>query len=563
MVRTTAETAALPEGVRDHGRRRASIRRRLALLILLVALPIAAERMYALLAERDRLVADTLASLRITAEMVSLAQRETLSSVQATVQTLSRQATLLLNDLPACDAYLRRLNQNIFGMQGAVLAGVDGRVKCASNRALVGVNLSDRAYVSEALAQIRPVLSDMVVTRNIGSSILVMAEAQRDEAGDPVALAAVGVDLSSMSRLAAQAAAAHPGITVQILDAKGTILVQFPRNGVAIGRMLGDHDVFRRTELQSEGTFEALGFEGEPRYFAFMRLAETKLRVLASIDQSRVAGEIDDRLFRFLALQLLGILLLMGVTWYLAQRMVVAPVRQLARDVSAVGREEASRIGDVEVEEFQPLVAAFGDMSRRLAERNGELRSLAGRLGALAHTDGLTGLANRRTFDVQFSEDWVRARDSGGSIALVMLDVDNFKLFNDTRGHPAGDDALRGVARMISAAVAGTGYLGARYGGEEFIILMSGTDLSGAIDFAEDIRRLVVAMGIEHPRVPSRVLTASFGVAAMVPGEKDYPDSLLAAADLALYEAKRHGRNRVVAAPAGDPAAPPAVARNL
>jgi len=558
-----SRSAVQTDGVRERPGRRASIRRRLAFLILLVSLPIAGERIYALMAERDRLVGDTLARLRNTTEMVSLAQRETLSSVQATVQTLARQATTLLKDLPACDAYLRRLNQNVYGMQGAALATVDGRVQCASNRALVGINISDRGYVKDALEQLRAVMSDLVVTRNIGTSVLVMAEAQRDDAGDPIAIAAVGVDLSSMARLAAQTAASHPGITVQIMDAKGTILVQFPRNGAAIGRNVGDHAVFQRMERQSEGTFEAKGFDGEARYFAFMRLAETKLRVLASIDQEKVAGDIDERIIQLFVLQLVGILLLMLLAWFLAQRMVVGPVRQLALDVSAVGREEATSIGNVEVEEFQPLVAAFGDMSRRLAERNGELRNLAGRLGALAHTDGLTGLANRRTFDVQFSEDWVRARDTGTSIALVMLDVDNFKLFNDTKGHPAGDDALRGVARMISAAVAGTPHLGARYGGEEFIVLMSGTDLSGAIDFAEDIRRLVVAMGIDHPRVPSRLLTASFGVAAMVPGQKDYPDSLLAAADLALYEAKRHGRNRVVAAPAAVLAGAPAEAAGL
>lgn len=170
-----------------------------------------------------------------------------------------------------------------------------------------------------------------------------------------------------------------------------------------------------------------------------------------------------------------------------------------------------------------------------------------GRLASLARTDGLTGLANRRTFDVQFSQDWVRARGDGAPLTLVMLDVDHFKAFNDARGHLSGDEALRGVARMLSAAATGTTHLVARYGGEEFIVLMSGVDLAAGRAFAEDVRRLLSEVAIAHPASPRRRLTASFGVASAIPTLDDSPDTLVAAADAALYEAKRSGRDRVVA----------------
>ncbi|OYW34175.1 MAG: hypothetical protein B7Z41_03215 [Rhizobiales bacterium 12-66-7] len=529
-------------------RRNVSIRRRLAYLILLVALPISAERIYALLASRDEQIGRTYEQLRDIAESAALAQRETIGAAQAVVQTLSRQASALMQDPAGCEQFLRRLNNEAVGVQGALIAGADGRVVCASTRALIGLDLSDREYVRDALATPQAVISHLITARNTGRTVIAIAEAERDPQGDPIALAAVGVDLQWMSRIAAQSGV-EDGVTVCIIDGTGTVLVRYPVESGLVGANFRDHPLIQRVLASTEGQLKAVGLDGQERYFAFARLAGTELRVLVGSDSSLMIADIDQRILTIFFALLGGVVLLIVLAWYAAEKLVVDPVQQLAFDIGAVGREEADTISQVRVEEFQPLVAAFDEMNQRLSERTEELRSQNGRLAALARMDGLTGLANRRTFDVQLSEDWVRAGDLRRPLALVMADVDHFKLFNDGRGHLAGDDALRSVARMLSAATAGTAYLAARYGGGEFVVLLPDTDLAGAVEFAEDVRRLVAALGIEHPGVPSHRLTASFGAAATVPRFPGSPDSLLAAVDSALYEAKRQGRNRVVAAP--------------
>jgi len=128
-----------------------------------------------------------------------------------------------------------------------------------------------------------------------------------------------------------------------------------------------------------------------------------------------------------------------------------------------------------------------------------------------------------------------------------MIDLDNFKTLNDTFGHPEGDEALRKVARVLEEAIQRSTDIVARYGGEEFVFLLPGTDVAGGRRMAEDIRSRIVALGIPSPGGPSPNLTASIGVATVVPAEDLTPDELIECADRALYEAKNGGRDQVLA----------------
>lgn len=165
-------------------------------------------------------------------------------------------------------------------------------------------------------------------------------------------------------------------------------------------------------------------------------------------------------------------------------------------------------------------------------------------LDATAKTDPLTGLGNRRRLDEKFDELWSRPGADRRSAALIMLDIDYFKRFNDRYGHPAGDACIVEVARCGLAALRPTD-LGIRFGGEELVFLLDGCDLSAALVVAERIRGSIEAAQIAHEDGPAGVVTVSLGVASVLPSEAVTPSELIAAADAALYLAKQTGRNRV------------------
>ena len=169
------------------------------------------------------------------------------------------------------------------------------------------------------------------------------------------------------------------------------------------------------------------------------------------------------------------------------------------------------------------------------------------RVASQATTDSLTGLGNRWTFDEELALEWRRAERVGDPLALILLDIDNFKTINDTQGHQAGDEVLRKVGQVLAARVRQVD-LAARYGGEEFAVIVPETDLEGAIDLAGRLRKALEGEEIELQNGTRLSVTASFGAA--VKGELPSGEKLVAAADKALYEAKHSGKNRVAPQPA-------------
>lgn len=178
--------------------------------------------------------------------------------------------------------------------------------------------------------------------------------------------------------------------------------------------------------------------------------------------------------------------------------------------------------------------------ARRLAGTARALEAANAELAAVANTDGLTGLANRRYFDVAFGHEWRRSRRDGSPISLLMIDVDRFKAFNDRHGHVAGDVRLRLIADAISGSIRRPGDVAARYGGEEFAVLLPATGAEGAMRVAETMRAAVAGLS-DAELGPCSV---SIGVASVRPAD-DYPALLVQAADSALYLAKNGGRNQV------------------
>ena len=165
----------------------------------------------------------------------------------------------------------------------------------------------------------------------------------------------------------------------------------------------------------------------------------------------------------------------------------------------------------------------------------------------LAHVDGLTELANRRRFDDVYDLEWQRARRSGLPLSLALLDIDSFKQFNDLYGHPAGDRALRAVARVAGAHMRRPAGLAARYGGEELVLLMPDTDAAQAQQVVCGICDEIAQLNIEHAAsTVAPILTVSVGGATLVDHAAESASSMFEAADAHLYRAKQTGRNRIV-----------------
>jgi len=205
-------------------------------------------------------------------------------------------------------------------------------------------------------------------------------------------------------------------------------------------------------------------------------------------------------------------------------------------------------VKDPQTDACSGIIGTVRDISARKAAED-EATDANRRLHALAGQDGLTGLANRRTFDDTLGQEYRRAKRERKNFGLIMIDVDWFKAFNDRYGHLAGDDCLRKVGGVLASALQRPGDLAARYGGEEFVALLPNTDEIGAASVAERIRQAVLELAIKHDASACGVATISAGVAGFNEiGRDSEADVLLQAADRALYCAKRTGRNTIVRA---------------
>jgi diguanylate cyclase (GGDEF)-like protein len=280
-----------------------------------------------------------------------------------------------------------------------------------------------------------------------------------------------------------------------------------------------------------------------------MRVPGSDVRLLVGLNEADVLQRTERELtLAYLQVGLFGLLVLI-IAWFGGERLIVKPIRSLARTAARLGRGDLSARASRAswAREFAPLAAALNDMAQRLADRERELRAANSHLQELATSDALSGLANRRGFDARLAAEWQRAGKLGRPVGLLMVDVDHFKLFNDRYGHVEGDVCLRRIGKLLQEAAQGADDMPARYGGEEFVLLLPGADIEAALSAGDRLRSAVEEMCITHVASPTGQVTISVGVASLVPGIAQDAEQLIEAADVALYAAKRRGRNTTVA----------------
>ncbi len=303
--------------------------------------------------------------------------------------------------------------------------------------------------------------------------------------------------------------------TIFLANTNGTLLMRHPAVESRIGKDIGETLLFREhLPLASSGSYisDKTAIDGLERMVSYRRLEQYPLVVGVSFSTQEIFQD-----WRGGAVK--HFLITLSMTLFLALLGVVL-TRQIGRRLLV---ENDLRQAQVKLERL-----------------NLELMDLA-------MQDGLTGLANRRRFDIALNEEFNRAMRNNLWLALIMVDVDSFKQYNDSFGHLEGDECLRIIGQTIRSCLNRAEDLPVRYGGEEFAVLLPGADLPGAIAVAERIRLAIRDQNLQHPGSPAGVITVSCGVDAVLPLRNLHiPLDLVHGADKALYKAKSIGRDHVV-----------------
>lgn len=286
--------------------------------------------------------------------------------------------------------------------------------------------------------------------------------------------------------------------SVALIRKDGVMMMRQPFNSKVIGRSIRDASTFKRFMSGSEGSFSDKSFlDGTERLYYFRNPSELPFIIMVAKAQSDIYE-----------------------SWW-KRTLIIAGLMAV-------------------------LSAAFIGLARAFVVQLNQRIRAESELALLARTDGLTGLNNRRRFDEMLDQEWHRARRKQLIFSVLFVDIDRFKIYNDTYGHQAGDDVIAKVARCISDSIRRPGDIAARYGGEEFIVALPDTETEGASHIAEAIRTAVFQLEIENIGSEFGCVTVSIGCASWDPKRDTDAASVIHAADAALYSAKTTGRNKVM-----------------
>jgi diguanylate cyclase (GGDEF)-like protein len=369
------------------------------------------------------------------------------------------------------------------------------------------------------------------------------------------------------------------GSAVFVLDADAGKVVAEAANGTGTGAAPVPVPALTselRRSLQRNGRSGVVGYsdaqdgrrggnDSGERLAAYAQIADTSWFVIGAMPLARLATEAQSVRDKNLLIGLASLLVSIAVALVLA-RSIAAPLAKLAHGMrETAGRNYASRVTPEGKDELTALARQFNDMAgkleqhqleleQRVAERSADLALAKARLAALSVTDGLTGIANRRRFDEVLAGELARAARAGAPLALLMVDVDFFKHYNEAYGHQQGDDCLRRIGGLLQSYARRAGDLAARFGGAQFVLIAFDTDSAGALALGQAIGASLEALQLAHARSPLGRVTASIGVVSTVPGVSSSFAEMLRLAGQAMTRAKEDGRNQVAVARATDPA---------
>jgi diguanylate cyclase (GGDEF)-like protein len=529
------------------------IRARLVLLALILVAPLMLERARSLEDARGKQIAHATQEFQDIAQHSVQAQREIISSVETMMKSAAYIRASSGGVGRSCDILRASMQVELPWIRSMSIVGGNGRVQCSTLPNLVGVDLSDRAYLKKAIETRGFIFSDYIVARAAKLPIMTAAYPVSAIAAGEDAVIVAGINLDWMSKVMDDLGG-RPGVSAVLIDGEGTVIAAPSDQASMIGRLLDNVPLLSAIADKAIGSDEAtrsisfVAADGSKRTVNSTRIPGTGSRLVVSIDRARVAASTNREIrTAYLQLAFVFLFVLLGAL-IAAEKLIIQPIEMLASMAKRFGQ------GDWSVRaarnhlpgEFIPLARAFNAMAAQLGQRERELVATNDRLTVIASIDMLSGLANRRGFQSRLDFEWMKAQQCGGELSLLMIDVDHFKLFNDTYGHPEGDVCLTRLGETLARVAAETAGFAGRYGGEEFCLLLPNTDSVRALEIGEMVRQSVRDLTMPHVTSVYQTVTVSVGVACTRPNDAARPGDLIEAADAALYAAKHRGRNAVV-----------------
>ncbi len=529
------------------------IRARLALLALILVAPLMLERARSLEDARARQIVLASKEFSELAQHSADTQREVISSVETMLKSAAYIRASAGGVGRSCDILRASLPVNLPWISSLMIVGQDGHVQCGTSNTLVGLDLSGRAYLKQARQSRDVVFSDFLFGLASEKPIVAAAYPVSAIKDDSDAVIVAGVSLSWMSKIMGNLSG-RPGISAVLIDSAGVVLAAPADQASMVGRPLDTVPLLSAIadkaigSTQAEGSLSFVAADGSERVVNFARIPGTQSRLIVSIDESKVSAAINrDIRTAYLQLCFVCLFVLLGAL-VAAEKLIINPIELMVAMARRFGQGDwSARVAGSRLPaEFVPLARAFNAMAAQLTERERELLASNDRLTVMASIDMLSGLANRRGFQSRLDFEWMKAQQCDAELSLLMIDVDHFKLFNDTYGHPEGDVCLGKLGETLAGIAADTMSFAGRYGGEEFCLLLPNTDAARALQIGEMVRQAVWDQAMPHATSVHRNVTVSIGVSSTKPNALQRPLDLIEAADAALYAAKHRGRNAVV-----------------
>ncbi|MFO1111256.1 MAG: diguanylate cyclase [Bradyrhizobium sp.] len=528
------------------------IRARLALLALMLVAPLMIERVRSLEETRSRQIAAAGQEYAHFVQHIANAQREIISSVETLLKSTAyiRASGGVMH---SCDVMRASLPSNLPWIRSAMIVGADGRIQCSTTDRFVGVDLSDRPYLVKARETHNFVFSDFLLARPTNTPLIMAVYPVSAIDPNSGAVIAASISLDWLSKMMDNLGG-RPGISSVLVDSTGTVLAAPEDQASLVGRPLDAVPLFSAAmekTLSTDATSGSTSFtaaDGTSRTVHFAAIPGTQARVIVSIDEDKVTAAVN-REIRTAYVQLIFVCLFVLVGALIgAERLIIRPIEIMTGMARRFGEGDwSARVPRSHLpSEFVPLARAFNAMAAQLSQREREMLATNDRLTVMASIDMLSGLANRRGFQGRLEFEWMKAQQYESELSLLMIDVDHFKLYNDTYGHPEGDACLTKLGETLADVAAENLGFAARYGGEEFCLLLPNTGVLRAMEVGESLRATIQALNLPHATSTHMAVTVSIGVASTIPSYDGRPGDLIEAADAALYAAKHRGRNIVV-----------------